>query len=72
MTAIHGYRIRDLGGLLFASGWIAALLAFFEQCLDNGFPVWSTVFGFPFPHHGYLGFAACLIGYLLSRVDDNS
>jgi len=42
-----------------------ALLAFFEQCLDSGNPIWSSVFGFPFLHHGYYGFIGLFIAWLI-------
>jgi hypothetical protein len=38
---------------------------FFEQCLNNGSPIWSTVLGFPFIHHGYYGFIGLIVAYFL-------
>ena len=53
-------------------GYALALAGAFEQALDAGDPVWSSVFGFPFPHHYLLGFIilgaslVCLIMWRLS------
>ncbi len=49
----------------FFIGWAVGLLAFFEQCLENGNPLWSTVLGPPFLHHGYYGFVLLAFGWIL-------
>lgn len=46
--------------------WVSftvALLAFFEQCLNNGAPLFSSVLGSPFLHHGYYGFIFMAVAY---------
>jgi len=50
---------------LFWFSYSTALWAFFEQCLNNGSPIWSTVLGFPFMHHGYYGFIGLIVAYFL-------
>ena len=50
---------------LFWLGWGTSLLAFFEQCLDNGTPFWSSVLGAPFLHHGYYCFAISAAGWFV-------
>ena len=49
------------------AGLAVSLLAFFEQANDNGTPIWSSVLGPPFLHHGYYGFVLltiCMLVYL--------
>ncbi|MFA5307205.1 MAG: hypothetical protein WC365_07200 [Candidatus Babeliales bacterium] len=53
------------GHSLFWFGYAIAMLAFFEQCLDGGSPLWSSVLGTPFLHHGYYGFIIIAVAYFL-------
>ncbi len=55
--------VKPLLHALFGGAVALALSAFFEQCLKNGVPFWSTVLGCPFPHHGYVAFALLIAAY---------
>ncbi|MEM2107849.1 MAG: hypothetical protein QXL10_00995 [Candidatus Bathyarchaeia archaeon] len=46
-------------------GYALALAGAFEQALGCGDPVWSSVFGFPFPHHYLIGFAVLGVSLLV-------
>ena len=48
---------------IFWFSYAIALLGFFEQCLDNRSPIFSSVLGAPFLHHGYYGFIGMAIAY---------
>ena len=56
--------VRYILHSVFWVGYTVALLAFFEQCNDSGYPIWSSVLGFPFLHHGYYGFIVIAISYI--------
>ncbi len=59
--------------LLVGVFYAVALAGSFEQANDaagasGGSPIWSSVFGFPVPHHyllGFAGLAVCLVILLL-------
>jgi hypothetical protein len=58
--------LKSLKFALHGAFWFSyavVLLAFFEQCLDNGSPIFSSVMGAPFLHHGYYGFIGMAIAY---------
>ena len=49
-------------------GYTLAFSGAFEQALDTGNPIWSSVFGFPFFHHYIYGFiilGISIIGYMV-------
>lgn len=58
-VALHG---------VFWFSYAVALFAFFEQCLDNGSPIFSSVLGMPFLHHGYYGFIGIAIAYAVYMI----
>ncbi|MFA5306639.1 MAG: hypothetical protein WC365_04260 [Candidatus Babeliales bacterium] len=58
-------KVTWISHCLFWFSYATGLLAFFEQCLDNGSPIWSTVLGVPFMHHGYYGFIGIFVAYII-------
>jgi hypothetical protein len=65
--SLHSFTskiIKPLIHALFGGSLLLAGSAYFEQCLDNGVPIWSTVLGAPFLHHGYYGFILAIAAYM--------
>jgi len=68
--------MRLLVHVLFSLFFMTALLQYFEWGFDlyrNGIissPVWSELFGYPLPHHGYIGFLGVFLCYLALNFQD--
>lgn len=61
---LHSGTVKVLLHTLFGGALALSLSAYFEQCLDNNVPVWSTLFGCPVLHHGYYGFILAVAAYV--------
>jgi len=51
---------------MFWVGWSLILWALFEEYLKSSEPVWSSVFGPPFLHHGYYGLILVVLAWVFT------
>ncbi|MBT0160769.1 hypothetical protein G4O51_12385 [Candidatus Bathyarchaeota archaeon A05DMB-2] len=64
-------RLRRLARAGVWLGFAVALAGSFEQALDaSASPVWSSVFGFPVPHHYLLGFILLAVSLLTLELKE--
>lgn len=70
MILLHTFKrwIMRLSRVGVWFGFAIALAGSFEQALDNGSPIWSSVFGFPVLHHYLIGFVILGVSLLILEV----